>query len=94
MSASHIPVRFHTNLDEVHRYEKFPTVLAYRPMVGDLVRSMTEHGRYRFQLELRVCAVTINEKGGIDAELHLTGGIGQESVADFTDWYRRIRSEW
>lgn len=94
-----INVNFSTNLDDVSRHEKFPTELSFRPMVGDLVQSLTEYRwKYRDEwqrgrhLTLKVCAVTITGENSLNVELHLKGHcIGQDTVSNFEKWYPAFR---
>lgn len=87
-----VNVCWHTNLDDVMRYEKFPLSLTYRPQVGDLVRSLTMHGRYKRRLELKVYSCTITNENCMEVELHLTGRMGQTTVSEFEKHYRNFRS--
>src|SRR5574343_1524227 len=64
-----INIKWHTNLDDVMKYEKFPENLPYRPMVGDIVRSLTK--RRLHSVEFEVCRCTITGVNEMEVEIHL-----------------------
>jgi hypothetical protein len=88
-----VQIYWRCNLDDVLRYEKFPKELPYRPMVGDIVESSVRYGKYKeARLELKVVRCVITESG-MEVELHLKGNcMGQDSVMNFNEYYRKLRS--
>ena len=74
-----------TNLD-INCYEKWPTELPFRPMVGDIITSSTG-------LQLEVVRITIYggatilEPVTVDVELHLPKG-RFENITKFEEWYK------
>ena len=87
-----VKVRCITNLDEVMRYETFPTKLPSRPIVGDIIESATWHNSLtKVVLEVvQVTWVKDNDKWIAEVELHLPKS--WLNIEQFQKWYKQIRS--
>lgn len=91
-------VHCRTNLDDVMQCEKFPTVMDFRPIVGDLIQSSSSwlHNGYPVYLELKVVSTKIvcdpvSGRWYLEVELHLPSRF--KSIADFENWYDYIRGK-
>lgn len=98
-----IPIHCHSALDL--RGETWPTSLAFRPMVGDLIKSQTERSD-GFRLQLVVTKVTIVTPSDKDDQKHIRGERGIrsadyllvelhvphpfKSVQEFQEWYATV----
>lgn len=83
-----IETNFFTNLD-LRPGETWPRRMNSRPMVGDLVRSATQRGRFNSQLELEIVRVTITGENSFDVEMHLIKG-RFNNIGEFHKWYNNF----
>lgn len=85
-------VRCRTNLDDIMRFEEFPTELPALPNIGDKIESATTW-KDGVKVQLKVCSITWKKHSeGLwypEIELHIPSNFN--SVARFEIWYSFIR---
>lgn len=81
-------IRFHTNLDHGKRLASrlLETWKGPVPSIGHRIRFKASSD---FSLDLEVVAVTFDEAGAADVELHIPKTWGNRSIADWIEWVER-----